>query len=103
MLEGGQAGLLAGAARLFGAHGGLGGPGELGRGQGLPPPGHHRLLGGQAVGQRLERLLGLLLPSEVEGLPEGVGRLVRAHVGEQLGLLPERGAVAGAVGGLVDA
>jgi hypothetical protein len=103
VLEGGQAGLLAGAARLFGAHGGFWGPGELGHGQGLPPPGHHGLLGSQAIGQRPERLLGLPLPEEVESLPEGVGRLGRARVGEQPGLLAERGAVAGAVGGVVDA
>jgi len=103
LLEGGQTGLLAGAARLFVVHDGLGGPGELGRGQGLTPPGHHGLLDGQGAGERLPRLLVLLLSEKVEGLPEGVGRLGRASVGEQHGLVAQEGAVAGAAGGIVDA
>ena len=52
--------------------------------------------------QCLAGRLGLLLAEEVEGLPEGVGRLGRAGVREQLGLLAQGGAIAGSVGDIVD-
>lgn len=67
MLERGEPGLLAVAVGLFGVHQDLGGPGELDHGQGLAPPGHHGALQGQARGQRLQGLLGLLPPEERSG------------------------------------
>ena len=89
VLQGGGAGLLAGAARLFEMHGGFRGPGELLGREGLPAPGHHVLLGGQAGGQHLACLvLGAVLLvcpgmlEDVEGLAECVGRLGGACVCE---------------------
>lgn len=100
--ESGGAGLLGGAAGLLGADGGFGGPGELGRGQHLPPVRHHEPLGGQAVGQRFSGQLGLLLAQQVQDLLEGFGRLGGADVREQLGLIAQGGGETGAVGGVID-
>ena len=68
-------------------------------GYGLAPPGYDGSLHDQAI---LQHGQGLVRPGggsgqQVEGLPQGVSRLGRAHVSQQLGLIAESRAEAGAI------
>ena len=115
LLQGGGTRLLARAACLFELEGCLGlllGLGlllalswglflllGLRGGYGLAPPGYHGLLRGQAVLQHREGLLRRRGGSgeQVESLLQGADRLGGADVGQQLGLIAEGHAEAGAV------
>jgi hypothetical protein len=88
--------------------------GPVRSGDRLLPPHHHGLLGGEALLQHPEgevrrgRFVLADLPGrgrleQIEGLLEGVGRLGRADMTQQLGRIAERRGEAGAVGGIVNA